>query len=108
MVSLTCVYDSDCYVAVTGVPEPQAHHAVIMVRFARESMSRLRTLTQELRSTLGDDTVDLNMRVGIHSGPITGKSVQSCLSYATKFRLTFVFLYSRRLERRKGSISTIW
>lgn len=59
------------YVAVTGVPEPQTNHAVIMIRFARESMSRLRTITQELRSQLGDDTVDLNMRVGIHSGPIT-------------------------------------
>ena len=62
----------DCYVAVTGVPEAQADHAVIMVRFARECMARLRMLTQDLTGKLGEDTENLNMRIGIHSGPITG------------------------------------
>ena len=58
--------------AATGVPDPQVDHAVIMVRFARECLARMRKLLQDIKERLGEDTVDLNMRIGIHSGPITG------------------------------------
>ena len=34
----------DCYVAVTGLPDPQADHAVIMARFARECVHRMHAL----------------------------------------------------------------
>ncbi|GKY99151.1 hypothetical protein MPSEU_000870600 [Mayamaea pseudoterrestris] len=61
----------DCYVAVTGVPEPQKEHAVIMCRFARDMLSKCHMLTKRLETTLGPDTADLDMRVGIHSGPVT-------------------------------------
>ncbi|GKY99162.1 hypothetical protein MPSEU_000871700 [Mayamaea pseudoterrestris] len=61
----------DCYVAVTGVPEPQKEHAVIMCRFARDMMVSTRSLVKRLETTLGPDTGDLDMRVGIHSGPVT-------------------------------------
>ncbi|GKY99150.1 hypothetical protein MPSEU_000870500 [Mayamaea pseudoterrestris] len=61
----------DCYVAVTGVPEPQKDHAVIMCRFARDILSRSRVLMKRLETTLGPDTGELDMRVGIHSGPVT-------------------------------------
>jgi class 3 adenylate cyclase len=61
----------DCYVAVTGVPEPQKDHAVIMCRFARDMMNACRTMTKRLETKLGPDTGDLDMRVGIHSGPVT-------------------------------------
>ena len=61
----------DCYVAVTGVPEPQKDHAIIMCRFARDMMTSTRQLTKRLETTLGPDTGDLDMRVGIHSGPVT-------------------------------------
>ena len=61
----------ECYVAVTGLPDPQANHAVIMARFASECMIKMREVTQRLETTLGPDTAELCMRVGLHSGPVT-------------------------------------
>ena len=61
----------DCYVAVTGLPDPQASHAVIMARFASECMIKMAEVTQRLETSLGPDTTDLRMRIGIHSGPVT-------------------------------------
>jgi class 3 adenylate cyclase len=61
----------DCYVAATGLPEPQANHAEIMVRFARSCMIKVQDLTRTLEAQLGPGTADLSMRFGIHSGPVT-------------------------------------
>ena len=61
----------DCYVAVAGLPEPRKDHTVAMVRFARDCMAKMRQLTNELETSLGPGTADLEMRVGIHSGPVT-------------------------------------
>ncbi|CAB9526088.1 Receptor-type guanylate cyclase gcy [Seminavis robusta] len=62
----------DCYVAATGIPDPQQYHASIMVRFATDCMAQMKTLTTELAESLGPDTTALQMRVGMHSGPVTG------------------------------------
>ena len=62
----------DCYVAVTGLPEPQKDHAVVMARFARDIMKKMGKVTRELELTLGPGTADLKLRIGIHSGPVTG------------------------------------
>lgn len=61
----------DSYVAVTGLPEPQPKHAVIMVRFAWDCLVRMGEITKELEITLGPDTNDLSMRFGLHSGSVT-------------------------------------
>ena len=61
----------DCYVAVTGLPEPQANHAIIMVKFAQECMVKMSQVTHEIMDRLGPDTADLRMRVGLHSGSVT-------------------------------------
>jgi hypothetical protein len=61
----------DCYVAVAGLPEPRKDHAVVMARFARDAMEKMHELTQKLEVTLGPDTGDLSMRIGLHSGPVT-------------------------------------
>jgi class 3 adenylate cyclase len=61
----------DCYVAVTGLPDPQANHAVIMARFACECMIKMGEVTRRLETTLGPDTAELCMRTGMHSGPVT-------------------------------------
>ncbi|CAB9511297.1 Receptor-type guanylate cyclase gcy [Seminavis robusta] len=61
----------DSYVAVTGLPEPQEMHAVIMARFAIETQRKLNQILPQLESTLGPDTADLSMRYGLHSGPVT-------------------------------------
>ncbi len=60
----------DCYVAVTGLPEPQEDHAVIMAIFAKECLSSMRELTKSLESILGPSTASLALRVGMHSGPV--------------------------------------
>jgi len=61
----------DCYVAVTGLPEPTKEHASIMAVFARECVNRFKYLVHNLETTLGPDTGDLCIRVGLHSGPVT-------------------------------------
>ena len=66
----------DCYVAATGLPEPQADHALRMARFATKSMMHMVEATKELEVTLGPDTGDLRMRVGMHSGPVIAGVLQ--------------------------------
>lgn len=61
----------DCYVAVAGLPDPRKDHAVVMARFARDCMHAMRDLTKTLEMTLGPDTGELEMRMGLHSGPVT-------------------------------------
>jgi class 3 adenylate cyclase len=61
----------DCYVAVTGLPDPRKDHAVAMARFSRACMLRMQVLVKKLEIILGPDTGDLSMRMGIHSGPVT-------------------------------------
>ena len=72
MLSAFIVQIGDCYVAVTGVPNPQTEHAVIMVKFARDCFSKLSYLLPDLAEKLGEDTSNLNFRVGLHSGAVTG------------------------------------
>lgn len=61
----------DSYVAVTGLPEPQPEHAVIMTRFARDCKVKMNEVTRKLEMTLGPGTQELQMRFGLHSGPVT-------------------------------------
>ncbi len=42
-----------------------------MARFARECIQRFNDLVSQLEMTLGPDTGDLAIRVGLHSGPVT-------------------------------------
>jgi len=64
-------FHSYSYVAVSGLPDPNKNHAITMARFARECMFKMRSLTKKLEVTLGPDTGDLNLRTGLHSGPVT-------------------------------------
>ena len=57
--------------ACTGLPNPQGDHAVRMVKFARDCMHRMSRLVDDLSVSLGNDTKELRMRVGLHSGPVT-------------------------------------
>ena len=58
----------DQYVAVTGLPEPQERHAVLMARFAQDCNDKMTELVQRLEVSLGPDTADLAMRFGMNSG----------------------------------------
>ena len=61
----------DCYMAVTGLPTPQPNHARLMARFANECLLQIKETTSRLVEKLGDDTSDLTLRIGLHSGPVT-------------------------------------
>ena len=89
----------DAYMAVTGLPEPDSDHAINMARFAYQCVLRFATVTEELEALLGPGTSALSiryesifyclcrnlglaeltcsyltrtLRVGMHSGPVTG------------------------------------
>lgn len=55
----------------SGLPDPRKDHAVVMARFARDVLTRMNDLTKRLEVTLGPDTGDLSLRIGLHSGPVT-------------------------------------
>ena len=61
----------DCYMAVTGLPEPQPDHAIRMAKFARDCLVKMKQLTKDLEESLGKDTSELSFRVGMHSGSVT-------------------------------------
>ena len=58
-------------VAVCGLPSPEDNHAVIMCRFAHYCIVQMNRLSNQLEETLGKGTKDLQLRVGLHSGPTT-------------------------------------
>jgi hypothetical protein len=58
-------------VAACGLPEPRDDHAVAMTKFARECMQKMGEVTRNLEVSLGPDTGELAVRVGLHSGPVT-------------------------------------
>ena len=55
----------------SGIPNPQKQHASIMARFAAECLIQMEHLVENLSKTLGRDTMELDLRVGLHSGPTT-------------------------------------
>jgi class 3 adenylate cyclase len=61
----------DCYVAVAGLPEPCEDHAIVMARFASACRHKMKDIVKVLEVSLGPDTADLAMRIGLHSGPVT-------------------------------------
>jgi len=42
-----------------------------MARFAQQCVEATAEVTKELEVTLGSDTADLAIRIGLHSGPVT-------------------------------------
>jgi class 3 adenylate cyclase len=61
----------DSYVAVTGLPEPMSNHATVMSKFAEDVLQKMKVVVNELSTCFGPDTADLNLRVGLNSGPTT-------------------------------------
>ena len=57
--------------AVTGLPTPTNDHAVKMARFAKDCLQKMKAVTVELEGTLGEGTADLQIRIGLNSGPTT-------------------------------------
>ena len=61
----------DCYMAACGLPEKRDDHAVVLARFAKDCVKKMKQLVQQLVPELGPETAKLGIRVGIHSGPVT-------------------------------------
>eukprot|EP00980_Cylindrotheca_fusiformis_P001073 scaffold295_cov96-Cylindrotheca_fusiformis.AAC.3 len=61
----------DCYVAVAGLPEPDKDHVMAVCRFARDCVRIMQDTTMKLEVSLGPETSELDLRVGIHSGQVT-------------------------------------
>ena len=57
----------DCYLAVTGLPEPDARHAATMASFALQ----LPSLLSRALASQGLAPDALRLRVGLHSGSVT-------------------------------------
>uniref|UniRef100_A0A7S4P6U7 Guanylate cyclase domain-containing protein n=2 Tax=Guillardia theta TaxID=55529 RepID=A0A7S4P6U7_GUITH len=61
----------DCYMAVCGLPDPREDHAVAMSQFALDMQIKMEGVTQALAPELGADVLNLKLRSGMHSGPVT-------------------------------------
>ena len=61
----------DCYVAVTGLPDPREDHAIVIAKYAVRCLLKFNVLTKRLEANLGPGTASLGMRFGLHSGPVT-------------------------------------
>ena len=72
---------------MVGLPTPRKSHAIVMAKFARDIRSRMKEVTQELvnQLTLGTDTLDLALRVGLNSGPVTAGVLRGGTFYVLRF-----------------------
>mmetsp|Transcript_18806 Transcript_18806/g.40484 ORF Transcript_18806/g.40484 Transcript_18806/m.40484 type:complete len:1140 (+) Transcript_18806:117-3536(+) len=61
----------DSYVAVAGLPDVRPDHALVMAKFARDCRSEMKLVTSRLGRVLGPDTAELEIRIGLNSGPVT-------------------------------------
>jgi class 3 adenylate cyclase len=61
----------DSYVAVGGLPDPMKYHATVMVKFSEDILRAMKLVVNELSTSFGPDTLDLELRVGLNSGPTT-------------------------------------
>lgn len=62
---------ADSYIAVTGIPEADLDHAVRMAQFASDCLATFLAITERLERSLGPDTGELQLQIGLHSGPVT-------------------------------------
>ena len=60
----------DCYIAVTGIPIPVEDHASVLTKFAFAARDKVHEVCTQLDAE-GLNTLNLDMRFGIHSGAIT-------------------------------------
>ena len=64
-------FTGDCYIAVTGVPDPMEDHAVVLCEFANECRTKTNQVLSSLEEEFGPSVNSLSMRFGLHSGPVT-------------------------------------
>jgi hypothetical protein len=58
-------------VSVCGLPDPNKDHVLVMIKYARQCLKAFNVLVCNLQAQLGPDTADLQIRIGLHTGPVT-------------------------------------
>lgn len=94
----------DCYVAISGIPDPREDHALVMAHFAMECQRRVILLTKKLEVRLGPDTTDLEMRFGMHSGPVTAGVLRGERPRFQLFGDTMSVAYQMESTGKRGMI----
>lgn len=94
----------ECYVAASGLPTPRLDHALCMARFARSCMKEVSKLTKKLEVKFGPDTGDLCLRMGLHSGSVTGGFMKG---KGTRFQLFGDTMTTATLIQRTGLVEHI-
>lgn len=61
-----------CVVAAVGIPKARPDHAVVAAEYAAECMNAIHDTVKKIEVDFGPGTGDLTMRIGIHSGSVTG------------------------------------
>jgi hypothetical protein len=82
-----------------------------MTKFARDCRHAMADVCCRLEKILGPDTGELQIRFGLHSGPVTGKSVGSIklLWLSVEYLMTMIIVsFSWCLTRSKRKVSIIW
>lgn len=62
--------------AACGISRTQPDHALIISRFAIDCIRKMNSLVHDLETIFGPDTGTLTLRIGVHSGPVTGGYLQ--------------------------------
>lgn len=83
------------YIYIYKQPESDKNHAVKMARFAFDCLDQTALITTQLASSLGPETADLMLRIGLNSGPTTagGKLIRLHLHYYLVYNAAYVISY---------------
>ena len=60
-----------CFFVFKSLPHHPDLSSFNQQRFARDCLYKMGAVTRQLEVTLGPDTADLGIRIGLHSGPVT-------------------------------------
>jgi hypothetical protein len=104
----------DCYVAVTGLPEPRKDHALIMAKFAKDCLEKFNELAKQLEIALGPDTVRHTLSspfcvdAAAHSLPCCSLCFHTVGRSSHESRSSQWTCHCWCVERRPLKISTLW
>jgi hypothetical protein len=94
----------DRYVAVSGLPDFQPDHASRMAQFAQKCVTMFYRCVAQLDLTLGPDTSDLKVRIGIHSGQVLAGVIRGERSRIQLFGDTVNIAAKMETSGRPGQI----
>lgn len=79
-----------------------------MCKFANECMTKMNVITASLSMTLGEDTKGLAMRVGLHSGSVTGRRTLVQPAFSLSMTFSEIIVYYFHSNHLCGSWCSSW